>query len=93
MENVAHGTQANHEEIAAYVTPVNHLLHAPAIAQMWNPTTAAGRAALDAVITQQATLIAYIDDFKLMMMVVVVGLPLLLLLRKPRPVPTAAAAE
>jgi len=39
---VTSNTQANHEEIAAYVTPVNHLLHAPAIAQMWNPTTAAG---------------------------------------------------
>jgi predicted lipoprotein with Yx(FWY)xxD motif len=31
--------------------------------QFWNPLIAAGRAALDAVITQQAQIIAYIDDY------------------------------
>jgi len=36
-------------------------------------------------------MVAYIDDFKLMIDDLVVGLPLLLLLRKPRPAPAAAA--
>jgi DHA2 family multidrug resistance protein len=40
--------------------------------------TAAGRAALDAVITQQAQIIAYIDDYKLLMIATVAVLPLLL---------------
>jgi DHA2 family multidrug resistance protein len=35
----------------------------PAVQHFWNPLTAAGRAALDAVITQQAQIIAYIDDY------------------------------
>jgi DHA2 family multidrug resistance protein len=43
--------------------------------------TAAGRAALDSVITQQAQVIAYIDDYKLLLIAVLVGLPLLLLFR------------
>jgi hypothetical protein len=30
------------------------------ITQFWNPATAAGRAALDAVVTRQAQIIAYI---------------------------------
>jgi DHA2 family multidrug resistance protein len=32
-----------------------------------NPLTAAGRAALDAMTTQQAQIISYIDDYKLLM--------------------------
>jgi DHA2 family multidrug resistance protein len=56
-------------------------------------TTPSGLAALNAEATRQAAMVAYIDDFKLMMMIVVVGLPLLLLLRKPRPAPATAPAE
>jgi DHA2 family multidrug resistance protein len=50
----------------------------PAVQHFWNPLTAAGRAALDAVITQQAQIIAYIDDYKLLMIATVAVLPLLL---------------
>jgi DHA2 family multidrug resistance protein len=49
----------------------------------FNPLTAAGRAALDAMITLQAVIIAYIDDFKLLMILSLVAMPLVLLLRKP----------
>ena len=38
-------------------------------------------------------MVAYIDDFKLMMMVILASLPLLLLLRAPRREPVAAPAE
>jgi hypothetical protein len=34
------------------------------IAQFWNPATDAGRAALDAMITRQAQIIAYIGEFQ-----------------------------
>ena len=33
--------------------------------------------------TRQAAMVAYIDNFKLMMIMVIAGLPLVLLLRKP----------
>ena len=62
---------------------VNRVFENPAIAQFWNPTTDAGRAALDAVITQQAEIIAYIDDFKLLMIATLVVTPLLILFKKP----------
>jgi len=42
-----------------------------------------------------AAMVAYIDDFKLIMLIALLSLPLLLLLREPRrsaPLPTAAAA-
>jgi DHA2 family multidrug resistance protein len=76
-------TQVNHAEIAGYVTPFNRLLQNGPAARMWDPTAPAGRAALDATITQQALTIAYIDDFKLMMVIAVLAMPMVLLLRKP----------
>ena len=71
-------TQANHAEIVQHVTAVNRTFENPAIAQFWNPATDGGRAALDAMITTQAQIIAYIDDFKLLMIATLVVIPLLL---------------
>ena len=76
-------TQINHAAIAQHVTAVNRMFELPTIAQAWNPMTAAGRAALDAIITRQAQIIAYIDDYKLLMIATVAVLPLLIVFRKP----------
>jgi len=75
-------TQVNHAEIASHVTPFNRLLQQPALAHALDPLTLAGRAALDGMVTMQATIIAYVDDFKLMMILSLAAMPLLLLLRK-----------
>ncbi|MGH6673856.1 MAG: DHA2 family efflux MFS transporter permease subunit [Xanthobacteraceae bacterium] len=76
-------TQANHAEIAQHVTAVNRALENPSIAHFWNPMTAAGRAALNAVITEQAQIIAYVDDYKLLMIATLAVLPLLVIFTKP----------
>ncbi|HEX4180771.1 MAG TPA: DHA2 family efflux MFS transporter permease subunit [Caulobacteraceae bacterium] len=76
-------TQVNHAVIAKSVTAVNRMFEEPAIARAWNPATAAGRAALDSVVTRQAQIIAYIDDYKLLMIATLVVTPLLLVFRKP----------
>jgi len=76
-------TQANHAAIAPHVSAVNRGFENPAIAHFWNPLTAAGRAALDAVITRQAQIIAYIDDYKFLMIATLAVLPLLIVFRKP----------
>ncbi|HEY0419684.1 MAG TPA: MFS transporter, partial [Acetobacteraceae bacterium] len=75
--------QVNHAEIGAYVTPYNRAFGIPGIAHAWSPWTAAGRAALDSQVTLQATIIAYMDDFKLMMILSLASIPLVLLLRAP----------
>jgi DHA2 family multidrug resistance protein len=64
------------------VTAVNRAFESPAVTQFWNPLTAAGRAALDAMITQQAQIIAYIDDYKLLMIATLTVIPLLLVFKK-----------
>ena len=75
-------TQVNHADIVQHVTPVNRMFDNPTIAQFWNPLAAGGRAALDALITQQAQIIAYIDDYKLLMIATIAVLPLLVVFRK-----------
>ena len=41
-----------------------------------------GRATLNAEVTKQATVVAYADDFKLMMIVTLVALPLVFLMKQ-----------
>jgi DHA2 family multidrug resistance protein len=75
-------TQVNHADIVQHVTAVNRIFADPGIARFWDPFTAAGRAALDAVITQQAQIIAYIDDYKLLMIATLLVLPLLIVFQR-----------
>jgi DHA2 family multidrug resistance protein len=52
--------------------------------QGMNPNTTAGAAALNGEITRQAAMVAYIDDFKLMLIITIVTVPLLLLMKVPK---------
>ena len=52
---------------------------------MLSPLTAAGRAALDQLVNGQAAIIAYINDFKFLMIAALVAMPLVLLLKKDLP--------
>jgi len=83
-------TQINHAILSEHVSPYNPMMRSPWLPSMWDLAQPAGRAALDAVITQQAATIAYLNDFRFMMYVALLSLPLILLLRKPR---RAAPAE
>jgi DHA2 family multidrug resistance protein len=75
-------TQQNHADITGYVTHVNRLFENPGVTRFWNPATMAGRAALDSVITRQAQIIAYIDDYKLLMIATIAVVPLLVVFKK-----------
>ncbi len=77
-------TQENHAAIAQHVTPFNRLLEGGAAGHFWAPARAAGRAALDAVITRQAEIIAYVDDYKLLMIATLAVVPLLVVFKTAR---------
>ena len=85
-------TQVNHASIALQVTPYNPALYDPTISTYMNAWTAAGQSALNAVVTQQAQIIAYADDYRLMMFLTLAALPTLLLMRRPGGRPTGGAA-
>jgi DHA2 family multidrug resistance protein len=79
-----------HAALAERVTYANPAWHIPAVAKAYDMSTLGGAAFLDSAVTQQAAMIAYIDDFWLMLFLTLAVMPLLLLIRPPgRP----AAAE
>ena len=75
-------TQVNHADIAQHITAVNRALENPNVVRFWNPLSAGGRAALDALITRQSQIIAYIDDYKLLMIATIAVVPLLVVFKK-----------
>jgi DHA2 family multidrug resistance protein len=93
---LARNTQTMHEQIGASVTPFNRALQdGGAVQQYLDPATRHGAAMLDHIINQQAQIIAYVDDYKLMMFTTLPALLLLLLMRRPHqaaPVPSDSHA-
>jgi len=77
-------TQVSHAGLAEQVTPFREVLRAPWLPDVWDFTTRAGVAALDSEVTRQALMMAYLDDFRIMMLVTLLAAPLLLLVRAPR---------
>jgi MFS transporter, DHA2 family, multidrug resistance protein len=78
-------TQVNHALIAEGITPFNRTLQHGAAAQIWDTGSVPGMTLLNEQVTQQARIIAYIDDFKLMLVLAIIVLPLLLFVRPSRP--------
>jgi DHA2 family multidrug resistance protein len=76
--------QINHALIADLVTPFNRALSDTTVLRFWNPEHLRGAAMLNAEVTRQASTIAYIDDFKLMLVLALCSLPLVLLIRPER---------
>ncbi|SJZ38017.1 MFS transporter, DHA2 family, multidrug resistance protein [Enhydrobacter aerosaccus] len=84
--------QRLHLALGTHITPYNVASNPAARAAHVDVSSARGVAALDAMINNQATMIAYIDDFKLMMTLTLVTIPLLLLLKRAKPQAGAHAA-
>ena len=81
-------SQANHAAIADQMTPFRDALRPPFLPGDWNWHIPSGLAALNEEVTRQATMIAYLNDFTLMMWLSLASVPLLLLLKsdvKTRP--------
>ena len=73
-----------HSQIAANLTAFNRNLQNGATYLFWSTANPQGFAALNAEVTRQAAIIAYVDDFKLLFVVSLLMLPLVLLMRRPQ---------
>lgn len=80
---LARNIQVSHADLAAKITPYNLAIDPGLTSAIGAPgdTIMAG---LDAMVNRQAAMIAYLNDFKFMMIATVITLPLLLLIRKPQ---------
>ena len=85
-------TQIVHSQLVEGLRPDNPLMNNPLLASHFSLTAPSGVAALNAEVTRQAAMVAYINDFKLMMLVILCSLPLVLLIRiAPRQAARAGA--
>jgi DHA2 family multidrug resistance protein len=84
---LARNTQVMHEMIGASVTPFNRALQTVGPAHDWlDPATRHGMALLDRMVNQQAQIVAYANDYVLLIMTTLPALLLLFLMRLPRKV-------
>jgi DHA2 family multidrug resistance protein len=93
VATLAENTQTVHSRLVENLRPDNPLAQGPLLAAPYSLTSPGGIAALNAEVTRQAAMVAYVDDFKLMMLIALVALPLLLLLRDSGRTPTPALRE
>jgi DHA2 family multidrug resistance protein len=73
-------TQAMHLALAKNLTPYRTAAHVA------GTMAKSGLVALNGMVTQQAAVVAVVDQFKILMLAMLIVSPLVLLLREPRPV-------
>ena len=74
-----------HASIAEHVTPYNAVGNQAAAAAHFNLDTMQGLIGLNGAISNQAAMLAYIDDFQLMMILTLATIPFLFLIKKTQP--------
>jgi MFS transporter, DHA2 family, multidrug resistance protein len=93
IANLTDKTIEMHARIVEGVTPFNDALQMQDMTANLNVNSDLGRAILDQIVTQQATMIAYLNDFKLLMLLTFAMIPLVLLIRATQKTPGAPKLE
>ena len=82
---LARNIQTSHSELGQHIPDPGLLANDPVTSSITGGSTDAALAIADAMVNAQAAMIAYLDDFKLMMILTLCSVPLVLLLRRPAP--------
>jgi DHA2 family multidrug resistance protein len=85
-------TQTSHQDLVAHVTNSSVSLVDPSTADRFGIIGDVAMQMVNGEINRQAAMVAYIDDFWLMMWVTLAAVPLVILLRPPRPGAAQASA-
>ena len=89
MTLLSRNTQTSHSDLASHITPaITGMLDLSSL-QRFQQYGEAGLGVLDAMVTRQAAMIAYVDDYWLMMWLGLASVPLVLIMRRS----TAPAAR
>ncbi len=83
IANLTNKTAVIRSRLVESVTDFNQGLADP-MAQTINPATDTGRALLDNIVNQQATILAFANDFKLMLVICLLSIPFVFLIRTPK---------
>jgi DHA2 family multidrug resistance protein len=91
IANLTSTTTLMHARLAEHITPFNNALQQAG--SMLNTATDQGRALIDTLLTQQATIISYDNTFKLLMVLTLCALPLVLFIGSARTKPAGGPDE
>jgi DHA2 family multidrug resistance protein len=83
---------AFHSQLTENISPFNDALKMPGAGAL-SLASESGRAALDGIVSQQAAIMAYSNDFLIMTLISLSAFPLLFLIRGAKPAPAPAGAE
>ncbi|MGD9984118.1 MAG: DHA2 family efflux MFS transporter permease subunit [Porticoccaceae bacterium] len=83
ISQLSRNTQANHAALADFIDPYRLAVKQAVEAGTVQLDSVQGLAAINAEVTRQATMLAYLQDFRLMMWIGLVSVPLIFLLRAP----------
>jgi DHA2 family multidrug resistance protein len=87
------GTIRAHAVLAEHITPFNDALQMPNVAGAINLNTDTGRAMMDLILSTQAQIIAYSQDFELVALVTICAIPLALILKSTKAAMRAPSAD
>ncbi|MGB5096448.1 MAG: DHA2 family efflux MFS transporter permease subunit [Porticoccaceae bacterium] len=84
VSRLSENMQANHAAFVNYIQPFNLGLRAAIEQGQLSLATPGGLALLDAMVTREAALLSYLQDFRFMMWMSLLSFPFVFLLRAPR---------
>ena len=84
IANLTSKTTLMHARLSEDVTPFNNALQMPDVARTLDIHSDLGRALLDRIVNEQAAVIAYANDFKLLMVLAIAVMPLVFLISTAR---------
>ncbi|HEX8414930.1 MAG TPA: EmrB/QacA family drug resistance transporter, partial [Sphingomicrobium sp.] len=90
---LARNVQISHEVLGGHLTTGVIGGADPVVSSAVGGTTDQALMLADVLVNQHAAMIAYIDDFKLMMILTLAALPLVFVLKRPRGAAPVAAAD
>jgi DHA2 family multidrug resistance protein len=84
IANLTSKTTEMHARLTENVTPFNDALQMQDVTSVLNLHSQLGLSILDEIVTQQAAMIAYLNDFKLLMALTLAMIPMVLIIRAVR---------
>ena len=86
-------TTKMHAHLVKYITPFNKALSMPDVSSILSLSTDTGRALIEMLVTQQAVIIAYANDFKVLMLLTIAVIPFVFVIGTARAPSTPTGPE
>jgi DHA2 family multidrug resistance protein len=80
IAQLTEGSRRVHAVLVESITPFNHALQMPDVARMIDMSTTTGRAMADAMVNVQAQIIAFSQDYQMVMIFVICTIPLAIMI-------------